>query len=175
MTKEQFERWRDFALRMAKTCYSGKLRLPSRKWIIERVTEFLDDMEAYYPRIKDWDSRWTDAGPREYPCVSDSMIEFEWNRMPWSVRRLDDGGENADAFTEARDRWFGPVNCCVRAGLDMASAPSAGVVGFTLGDLRKMYHEGIPEWIAEGFRDNRGKPYTGKRLARLSDREGVWL
>jgi hypothetical protein len=31
--------------------------------------------------------------------------------------------------------------------LDCASAPSAGVIGFTAGDVRRMYPEGVPEWV----------------------------
>ena len=46
-----------------------------------------------------------------------------------------------------QDQWGGPVHCCIRAGLDFASAPSAGVIGFTAGDLRRMYPEGVPDWV----------------------------
>jgi len=50
-----------------------------------------------------------------------------------------------------RDEQFcGPVTCCIRAGLDMASAPSGGVIGFTAGDIRRMYPEGVPDWITGG-------------------------
>ena len=40
MTDEQFQRWKDFALRMARTCYPATMRAPSRKWIVDRVEEF---------------------------------------------------------------------------------------------------------------------------------------
>lgn len=174
MTGEQFQRWKDFALRMARACYPGTMRNPSRKWIIARVEEFIDDMEEYHPRISDWDSCWSNSAPRDYPCVSVRMLEYEWEWMPNSIKRLEDA-ENLEPFETARERWFGPVCCCVRAGLDMASEPSAGVVGFTLGDLRKMYPEGIPEWVASALRDDRDKPLTTSRLARFKDSEPVWL
>lgn len=45
------------------------------------------------------------------------------------------------------EQWGGPVRCCIRAGLDFASAPSAGVLGFTAGDLRRMYPRGVPKWV----------------------------
>lgn len=44
-----------------------------------------------------------------------------------------------------------PVHCCVRAGLDIASSPSAGVAGFTAGDIRRMYPEGVPDWVKEAL------------------------
>jgi len=32
----------------------------------------------------------------------------------------------------------------------MAVSPSAGVLGFTAGELRKMYPEGVPDWVTGG-------------------------
>jgi hypothetical protein len=173
MNREQFDRWKDFALRMARTVYSPTMRDPSRKWIIEQVEEFLAWMEDDYLRITDWDSTWADSPPHYYPCVSDEMSRFEWDRLPYSVRKLE--GEDGEKFEEGQERWFGPIRCCVRAGLDMASEPSAGVVGFTLGDLRKMYPEGLPDWLAGGFRNRRGKPYTVRGIKRMADDVSVWL
>ncbi len=62
-----------------------------------------------------------------------------------------------------------------RAGLDMASEPSAGVVGFTIGDLRRMYPEGLPEWIAGGFHGPRGGRVSPRTVAKLPDSTAVWL
>jgi hypothetical protein len=44
-------------------------------------------------------------------------------------------------------QWGSPVCCCIRAGMDLASAPSAGVIGFTAGDVRAMFPEGVPDWV----------------------------
>lgn len=51
------------------------------------------------------------------------------------------------------DRYADPVKACLRAGLDIASSPSAGVCGFTAGNIRAMYPDGIPEWVAAFFTD----------------------
>jgi hypothetical protein len=51
------------------------------------------------------------------------------------------------AFEQWEDQWGNPIRCCVRAGLDVASSPSAGVVGFSAGDVRTMYPEGVPSWV----------------------------
>lgn len=45
------------------------------------------------------------------------------------------------------------MRCCIRAGLDMAAEPSGGVLGFTAGDVRAMYPEGVPEWMFDGAMD----------------------
>ena len=50
--------------------------------------------------------------------------------------------------------------------LDVASEPSAGVVGFTVGDLRKMYPEGIPQWIQDGYESD---------LSAAKDSDPIWL
>ncbi len=50
-------------------------------------------------------------------------------------------------YEQWQEQWAGPVRCCIRAGLDFASSPSAGVIGFTAGDLRRMYPEGVPNWV----------------------------
>jgi len=50
-------------------------------------------------------------------------------------------------FEQYDTQWFGPVRCCIRAGVDMACEPSAGVIGFSAGDVRRMYPEGVPDWV----------------------------
>lgn len=52
---------------------------------------------------------------------------------------------------ECGNRFANQVSCCIRAGLDRASSPSAGVLGFTVGDLRRMYPDGLPDWVIEGY------------------------
>ncbi len=70
---------------------------------------------------------WREVAPPWWRCECDE-VEYE--------------------FQEAwLDQWFGPVNCCIRAGIDFAADPSAGVLGFTAGDVRAMFPEGVPEWV----------------------------
>jgi hypothetical protein len=45
MTSEQFERWKDFATRMARTCFKGHRR-PSTRQIVEMAAEFFADIET---------------------------------------------------------------------------------------------------------------------------------
>lgn len=177
MTKTQFERWKDFATRMAKRVYSAHRR-PTGAWILEMVENFIDRFdENDIAKIVDWDSS------PVYVC--DRMSEFTWDRMPafyWNAyNRAVRAGKDEPEWTDERrqtaeDQWdeqfFGPVRCCVRAGLDVASSPSAGVLGFTIGDLRKMYPEGLPSWLRNGWRDEHGRFVS---LERAPDRAGIWL
>jgi hypothetical protein len=86
------------------------------------VTVFLDEYRGYSPACK--------------PCL---IYEYP------GKCRCDD---IEDHYYEQWDmQWGDQVRCCLRAGLDFASAPSAGVIGFTAGDLRRMYPEGVPDWV----------------------------
>ena len=88
-------------------------------------------------------------------------------------------------YEQWNEQWGSPVHCCIRAGLDLASGPSGGVAGFTAGDIRKMYPEGVPDWIALP-----GKPWSSRGMgsfwgelvtepeetfADLPDATPVWL
>ncbi len=201
MTPEQYERWKDFALRMARTCFA-KHRRPSAAWIEDVVEDFFetrldqDDVVC----ISDWDNstEYPDGHPSrrrqgdrpcgcKYPhgymnpvpasadcehcsgtgrrpdwisprCVGDMLSEFLAEQNGYAPRCKPcsswrhDGECRCDEihgkfYEQWDEQWGGPVHCCIRAGLDMASAPSAGVLGFTAGDVRRMYPEGVPAWV----------------------------
>ena len=196
----RFNRWKDFALRMAKTCYARNRR-PGREWIVNVLEQFFIDFESddiecivnwdgsdpYPPgnplagRVSDlsycgcdgWRFKHANtpnpacdechgSGLRHRPfeptCVTDVVSEFLDGycgcppRCPSCLDYdLDEDckcEEIEERFYEQwEEQWNGPVLCCIRAGLDCAFAESAGVLGFTAGDLRKMYPEGVPVWV----------------------------
>ena len=194
MTQEQYDRWKDFALRMARTCFKRRRR-PNTAWIVESVQDFFGELDPLdIPCIRDWDN--SDDYPFGHPrhavtghwfcrpklhekCPYDDCREgmhfryahplptcdvfSHWSDFLWDefrrygarreVDRIDaaydrgDYDRGDDLRDEIVERWRSPVACCVRAGLDMASAPSAGVMGFTAGDIRRMYPEGVPAWL----------------------------
>lgn len=172
MTPEQFHNWRDFALRMARACYADSRR-PSAQWVVEQVEEFFaryDEESA--ADVVDWDS-----APAH---ICDETRQFVWDLQPafrWRLRARDVAEQDEDRRAELaeaqwEEQWGDPIRCCIRAGLDMASAPSMGVVGFTVGDLRAMYPEGLPSWLDAGFTDPSGATVT---LSSLPNSAGVWL
>ncbi len=141
MTELVYERWKDFALRMARTCFRWHRR-PTSEWIIEQVELVFncidqDDRKS----IVNWDH--SDDGEI---CISDHVTEILGQYGP--SERPENEDREMLAWEQYDQQWLGPIHCCVRAGLDMASAPSAGVLGFTAGDLRRMYPEGVPDWIS---------------------------
>lgn len=182
MNQEQYAQWKDFALRMARTCFKHR-RYPTWQEIeanvqfffqereyndLEELASFVnwDHSEPYpegHPRYERkyrcscWHCHGTkkpdcpyhceegeiyDYAHAEYVCDICTEMAEAWNPHYWST---------SDADYEKRDEQYcGPVRCCIRAGMDMAAAPSAGVIGFTKKDLQRMYPEGVPDWITGG-------------------------
>lgn len=186
MNSKQYERWRDFACRMARHAFSS-YREANRKRIEGFVRDFFLTEFDGDTRMIEGANSW-DQGPDVFVC--DLMANFETNgidvAMRWPGERTEKFIESAtdvefDAtyrgcrgeyrldFWQYRRKsiWCGPVNCCVRAGLDVVAEPSEGVIGFDVGDLRRMYPEGLPDWVATWFKT----PIT----AETPDNMGVWL
>lgn len=166
MNREQFANWKDFALRMAKT-YPGASK-KTRAWLERMVHDAIDTILSNVSKenIVDWDKNKSDD-----ESISGVMREWCWANADVSRRENDNG-----TLTAEYNRWYetygNRLKCCIRAGLDMATTPGGGVVGFDVGDLKRMYPEGIPAWISAHFQTKHGKPVD---LNRVKDKEGVWL
>ena len=185
MTPEQYARWKDFAVRMAQHGFP-RYREASRQKIEGFVRDFFwfrfDDDEKEIASVESWD------GAPAYVC--DYAREFATDNLDvvyrWPGERTQEfietatrdvfaatyrgwEGEDRDDFWRYRRKsiWGNLVACCVRAGLDVVASPSAGVAGFTVGDLRRMYPEGLPDWVSGWFE----APIT----AETPDELGVWL
>lgn len=190
MNKEQYDRWKDFALRMVPITVSSRKRSPSRADVVENI-EFLFEcrFDSEWERIVSWD--YTRKGDGEFEqrpmCPGDHVSDCAEHFIPnyWSLR-------TERQFEKAETRYIDPVSICVRAGLDVAVAPSAGVCGFSAGDIRKMYPEGVPSWVQEFFAppaekvalhptnvqgvfaiENKG--IDVRTFSELPDSEAVWL
>lgn len=83
---------------------------------------------------------------RELLC--DEVQRFIWDmedegRLPRRSGYEDPKGESAMAIN---------LTCCIRAAADVAVAPSAGVLGWNVGQLREMWkHRKLPKWVTEFF------------------------
>lgn len=154
MTRTQFRRWYSFAIRMARHGWP-EMTERRRKKLVWWVEYCLEVLEEDYKEITDWDSE------PIYVCDRMSgLLEAEHYHD-----RIDRRGY----YHPHRNRFLGQVESCVRAGLDVACEPSAGVLGFTVGDLRRMYPRGLPAWIAGWFTE------PGPITAETPDALGVWL
>jgi hypothetical protein len=144
VTTEQFNRWRDFAVRMARHGWPTMTR--QRKDEIEQLCAgFFDGYCANsLEEIHDWDDP-----------IGDWVDEYN-EHLYWRG--------------EARgERLAQKVRCCLRAGLGAAveGGSGAGVLGFTVGTLRRMYGGTLPSWLAEQF--------TGGDMTTAPADMGVWL
>lgn len=151
MNKQQLKRWNQVALGLAK--HTGTMTDKRREKLLDAVEDCIDWIVARHDlsEIRDWDGNEGSA----YVC--DDMSDYMWeNRY-----EMERGGEMHYG------RFGNAIGMCVRAGFDLAVAPSAGVVGFTVGDLRSVFPRGIPDWV-NGFFET---PIT----ANTPSSAGVWL
>ena len=161
MTNEQYDRWKDFSTRMAQSCFRGSRR-PASSWIIEQVDNWFywRDFQKDWGNYNSWDQDkyplcdhvrefFYDLGPRITRCKR--CAHYCDERCP--LCELDCRCDQIEelAYEQFEDQWMGPIHCCLRAGIDLACEPSMGVCGFTAGDIRRMYPEGLPEWLLQVF------------------------
>lgn len=151
MTREQFDRWQDFAVRMAIHGYPRATERRREK-IRKEIQNYFDEREYQedWPVIDDWDYN------DDFGSLSGDVDDFFERYRHWRRNNADYVG------------WFFcQITCCIRAGFDMAVKQSGGVLGFTAGDLRRMYDGNIPDWIT---RLDWATP-----LALIPDEAPVWL
>lgn len=146
MNAEQYERWLDFAQRMALQGWPHLTE--ARKQKIHRdVTVFISFYSDCHEDVEGWDS-----GPA-YVC--DHFEECFGVHKHWE-------NENAP------NRYHLQLSCCIRAGVDVATEDCCGVVGFTLGDVRRMFNGQLPDWFVEPFEEP-------ALVLAASDDETIWL
>lgn len=181
MTQLQYARWKNFALRMAKTCWTNE-DTPKQDFVVKKVENFfwryLDGDTALIRSIVSWDES---DGDNCYMC--DTFSEFKWDHSARyfatveQKKKLDElwDADEQDEFDEMEDEildiHFAPVACCIRAGLDVVAKPSLGVIGFTVCELRKMYNNKIPKWLNK-FMDMNQNP-VDMNVGNCN--VGVWL
>lgn len=146
MTSEQFENWLEFATRMARNGWPHLTE--HRRTILEQdVREFIEVMRPEMAEINDWDQ-----GPVVHVCDY--------------VREFFDMHDHYDQYGERHGRYSDQLQCCIRAGLDVAAEPSAGVIGFSVGDVRRMFDGVLPLWVASVF---------PSLTEATPDGDGIWL
>ena len=133
-----FERWADFATRMAYHGWPDATDERKRK-IVSDVRSFIDGMKSEQQNINDWDGRrWPG---RKSICVGDRMEDF-----------IDERGYYHPSNVDREHRFAIQLRCCIRAGFDVAILPSAGVIGFDVDMIRRMWDGDPPHWVREWFR-----------------------
>ena len=149
MTPMQFRRWSSFSTKMAREAWPNATG--SRKdRLVEEIEAFLTRMEPHMAEITDWD-----GNSEPSFCVDDEIRDYCY----------DAGYTHHDP--DQLHRFETQFICCVRAGFDVAVKPSAGVLGFDIAMLKRMWHGRIPPWVRLFF----DPPLT----TGFKDEDPVWL
>lgn len=183
MNRVQYKRWKDFAIRMAQKGWSVRevMQKVHQDSVIPAVENFFEHMAWDYKddviRIESWDDTRRDTSQRDYyghyligPYVCDIVSGHLENYNPFYY----EGEESDKAYEDFDERWCGRVRCCLRAGLDLAVEPSAGVLGFTKGDLERMYPEGVPKWIRDGW-GKMNAEFHSVGWEDIKSTDGLWI
>ncbi len=150
MTQLQFDRWRAFSKGIVAAYHATDAR---RKRLIEEMDSFFADIEeaGWWKGMLSWDES---ERPGEAPYAGDLFYEFFDEYSCWSEKHPDREG-----------KFHSQLSAAIRAGIDVAAEPSAGVIGFTVGDVKAAFGGEIPDWFRE--------LYPG--IEKGEGSEGVWL
>lgn len=160
MNELQLERWKQASLGLARSYVD---LTPARKTkLLAAVEDCIDWVVCNGSEtVEDWDTAVYENGRLVEYSASTRVDDYLWDNQ-YEFERERNGEVEC-----VRGRFGDMLSACVRAGFDLAVSPSAGVIGFTVGDLRGAFGGEIPDWVA-GFFD----PALPLNAA---DSEGVWL
>lgn len=181
MTPFQADNWRQFSARMAFAVYRNRTA-SRRARLVKEVDAMIDCFLSNYPITSPWGGgtlgdvdcwdgsemrageKWEDYCQRAaYPC--DSFDSYVWDRG--YIRETKHG--------EERGEFGSTAMCCIRAGFDIAVKPSAGVLGFDMGDMRAMFPEGFPPYVAAYLSELSNGEGEAVDVSSLSDHVRIWL
>lgn len=159
MTDEQFKRWAQCAIKLAIHCTEGTEK--RREKIVAEVKSyfFWRIYQKDWPEIQDWD------GNKDTYNLCDQVREFFEEYLHWNPKH-----------EEYEGRFHDQIVCCIQAGFDMAveseAASVGGVIGYTVGDIKKMFNDTMPDWLLKTLVDSEGKP---AEIQSLSNEQFLWL
>jgi hypothetical protein len=133
-----------------------------------------ENYSVHYKHIIDWDHSedWTDEEVAESParrwCHKASLLcDYLHSHNGLAEYEPELSRERPDKHEDYDTVLLNCVKVCIRAACDVAAAPSAGVVGYTVGDLRQMWSpRPIPKWVESWF---------AEPLAAAGNDEAIWL
>jgi hypothetical protein len=156
ITEHEFERWKQLSNGLA---HSYQSRLTPRRYalLLAEVEYCIDCVTCNgLDTISDWDGH-------DGESVGDRVDDYLWDSR-YQSEKINKNGD-----VEVVCGNFGTMlSACVRAGFDMAVEPSAGVLGFTVGDLIDAFDGEIPDWVSQRFHDKDALLSAGRE-------DGVWL
>lgn len=174
MSPIQRDNWSQFAERMAWETHRWRTRERREKALVrvrDWIARFWSNYEPHH--VADWDGNGAPQIGEEKSYSSRCYPGDEFDRY------MDEDGLDRwnERLSETIEGEFGvQVMCCIRAGFDVAVAPSAGVIGarYTAGMIRRMFPEGLPPYVDAFFHGHGTKP-DAPRFETLPDDRMVWL
>lgn len=135
MTKVQLNRWKRLAFGFAKTL---NITTERKNKLVLDIEDFFDfRIDSEYKKILDWD------GDESEFYLCDEVDDFFSKYKHYHYRTDKEKG----------NKYFHQLSACIRAGFDIAVAPSAGVVGwFTKQNCVDIFKGRVPKWFSEGWR-----------------------
>lgn len=130
-TMNAYNKWLDFSTRLAGVLDVTDAR---REKILEEVRGFINIFED--EDIHGWDTSayYEFYGHADIGGIADDTTYFGHFHLD---------GDKGTGF-------YNQISAITRAGLDVATEDwGGGVLGFTVGDIRKAYDGRIPEWVAQ--------------------------
>ena len=174
MNRVTYRRWKDFAMRMAEKGWPAEVteQREHQAGVIPSIIDFFGCLERNCEediiRFESWDETRTDYrhaeemfwgwrgndGPFICDIVAELLSEY-YNPFYW----------NDEEYEAWDDEWGSRIRCCLRAGIDMAGKPTDGVEGFLKADLMRMYPDGVPKWVRNGW----------EKWNEIPDDAALWL
>lgn len=141
MKKILHERWIDFAKRMIYKGGLGELTPARRDRLWSEVVFFIENYRA--EPVDGWDGEF---------CLCDSFREAFGETYGMHIARFytcPDGFEGWEHNDDPR-KFYNQLELVVRASVDAVTG-GAGVLGYTVGDLRQMFDGRIPRWLTREY------------------------
>lgn len=148
MTRQQFRRMTIFALRMVRVAVGTRARRSLRDHVEEVLTRLNDPAsDCHWQDLEAWDQRPPNRTGFQSMSLCDWMLEYGMDHGLEREVHKRSGQWDMVQTTVGRG-----LCCCIRAAFDIAVAQSAGVLGFTAGDLRRMWKgRPLPRWVTSEF------------------------
>jgi hypothetical protein len=157
-----------FALRMVSVSTTPRWQPKLRSLVADALDRF--ECNGSFKIFLDWDNseRHPDddgtcgfawARPRELLC--DEVKRFIWD--------MEDEGRlpRMPEYSGRESPMAVNLACCIRAAADVAAAPSAGVLGWNVGQLKATWKgRRLPKWVTEFFEGD---------LTTAPDDAPIWL
>lgn len=131
-----YQKWMDFSTRLISIMDVTDER---REKILNKVRSFISRFED--EEIHGWDT------PAEYKFYGKYCIRSIADDATYFGEYLTDNMREPKVTS-----FYNQMCCATKAGLDVATEEfGGGVIGFTIGDVRKAYNGHIPDWVCEAM------------------------